>query len=410
LFLPLPTLTLTINGTNDAPILNATPVLTISQTEDTSAPSGTVGSLVSTLAAKVGTSPANITETDLTNPVGIAITALDTASGVAGDWYYLLNSGTTWTKITAMPSESAALLLQPADRLFFQPTANWHGAINESITFRAWDQSAGSAGSTADITTTGTGMRINGAHASGLRSMVLDAYTQFNQGGRGVHILNDGYAQLVSLFTINCNIGVFCESGGQCSLTNSNTSFGTFGLQADGIGSVQSTGTVNGTNVTVNSVIIEGLTATPAVNDVAQFSGDSEYYTVQTATAEDSGGERLVTFVEDLPTLANGTAVNFFKRSLIAASGHTFEYVGSGDTLAASLPSGGGVPVQENEVLQSNGGQVYYTSTDHRGDFRIGDDLLFNRATGTITGRTFSRSLFAVLTPYILALEGSTNN
>ena len=262
----------------------------------------------------------------------------------------------------------------------------------------------------SSITTTGTGMRINGAHASGLRSMVLDAYTQFNQGGRGVHILNDGYAQLVSLFTINCNIGVFCESGGQCSLTNSNTSFGTFGLQADGIGSVQSTGTVNGTNVTVNSIIIEGLTATPAVNDVAQFAGDSEYYTVQTATVEDSGGERLITFIEDLPTLANGTAVNFFKRSLIAASGHTFEYVGSGDTLASSLPSGGGVPVQANEVVQSNGGQVYYTSTDHRGDFRIGDDLLFNRATGTITGRTFSRSLFAVLTPYILALEGSTNN
>ena len=262
----------------------------------------------------------------------------------------------------------------------------------------------------SSITTTGTGMRVNGSHASGLRSMVLDAYTQFNQGGRGVHILNDGYAQLVSLFTINCNIGVLCESGGQCSLTNSNTSFGTFGLQADGIGSVQSTGTVNGTNVTANSIIIEGLTATPAVNDVAQFSGDSEYYTVQTATAEDSGGERLVTFIEDLPTLANNTAVNFFKRSLIAASGHTFEYVGSGDTLAASLPSGGGVPVQENEIVQTNGGQVYYTSTDHRGDFRIGDDLLFNRATGTITGRTFSRSLFAVLTPYILALEGSTNN
>jgi hypothetical protein len=84
--------------------------------------------------------------------------------------------------------------------------------------------------------------------------------------------------------------------------------------------------------------------------------------------------------------------------------------VGSGDDLTTALPSGGGVPVQENEIVQVNDGQVYYTSTDHKGDFRIGDDLLFNRATGTITGRTFSRSLFAVLTPYILALEGSLNN
>jgi hypothetical protein len=156
--------------------------------------------------------------------------------------------------------------------------------------------------------------------------------------------------------------------------------------------------------------MIDGLVSRPAVNDVVQFAGDSEYYTISSATAVNSSGESIVTFTEDLPTLADNTVASFFKRSLISASGHTFEYVGSGDTLSTALPSGGGVPVQENEIIQVNGGQVYYTSTDHKGDFRIGDDLLFNRATGTITGRTFSRSLFAVLTPYILALEGSTNN
>lgn len=262
----------------------------------------------------------------------------------------------------------------------------------------------------SSITTTGTGMRIDGSHAAGLKSMVVDAYTQFNSGGRGVHILNDGYAQLVSLFTICCNIGVLCESGGQCSITNSNTSFGTYGLQADGIGSALFSGAVDGTNITVNSVLIDGLSSRPAVNDVVQFAGDSEYYTIATATALDSSSASTVTFIEDLPTLADNTVATFYKRSLISASGHTFEYVGSGDTLSTALPSGGGVPVQENEIIQANGGQVYYTSTDHKGDFRIGDDLLFNRATGTITGRTFSRSLFAVLTPYILALEGSTNN
>jgi hypothetical protein len=118
-----------------------------------------------------------------------------------------------------------------------------------------------------------------------------------------------------------------------------------------------------------------------------------------------------LTLLEDVDNpLADNTTATFYKRSLISASGHTFEYVGSGDTLTTALPAGGGVPVQANEIIQVNNGQVYYTSTDHRGDFRIGDELLFNRATGTITGRTFNRSLFAVLTPYILALEGSTNN
>ena len=56
-------------------------------------------------------------------------------------------------------------------------------------------------------------------------------------------------------------------------------------------------------------------------------------------------------------------------------------------------------------AVERNGGAVYYTSTDHVGDFRIGNELLISRATGTINGRTFNKSLFAVMTPYILAIE-----
>ena len=48
---------------------------------------------------------------------------------------------------------------------------------------------------------------------SPIQSFVYDAFTQVNQGGRGIHIKNDGYAQLVSVFTIFCSIGVEVESG-----------------------------------------------------------------------------------------------------------------------------------------------------------------------------------------------------
>jgi hypothetical protein len=49
-------------------------------------------------------------------------------------------------------------------------------------------------------------MKIDGNHSIGpIKSMVLDSYTQYNQGGIGVSITNEGYAQLVSLFTI-CQI------------------------------------------------------------------------------------------------------------------------------------------------------------------------------------------------------------
>ena len=71
------------------------------------------------------------------------------------------------------------------------------------------------------------GLQIDGNKAIGpIKSMVLDSYTQYNQGGIGVSITNEGYAQLVSLFTICNDIAVYCGSGGACDLTNSNSSFG----------------------------------------------------------------------------------------------------------------------------------------------------------------------------------------
>ena len=51
-------------------------------------------------------------------------------------------------------------------------------------------------------TTTGTGVYVDGDRARLLRSMNVDAFTQYNQGGIGVAVTNGGFAQLVSLFTI----------------------------------------------------------------------------------------------------------------------------------------------------------------------------------------------------------------
>jgi hypothetical protein len=262
----------------------------------------------------------------------------------------------------------------------------------------------------SSITTTGTGMRINGSHVTGaIRSMVLDAYTQFNEGGIGVHILNSGYAQLVSLFTICCTESVLCESGGQCSITNSNSSFGDRALVADGKSSILFTGYTNGVNpdLSRSNVIVDGLSTIPAVNDCFTLNGDAlTYYTI-TATTPLSGGQTAITIAETLPTsIPDNSTVEFYHRSFISASGHTFEYVGSGTNLANALPQSGAVPISENQVVESNGGKVYYSSTDQFGNFQIGGELFFNSADGIIQGRTFNRSLFAVMTPYILALEG----
>jgi hypothetical protein len=81
----------------------------------------------------------------------------------------------------------------------------------------------------------GMGMRIDGSLVNGyFRSMVLDSYTQVNQGGKGIYILNHGYAQLVSIFTVATYQGVVCEAGGTCSISTSNSTFGLSGLVASG--------------------------------------------------------------------------------------------------------------------------------------------------------------------------------
>jgi hypothetical protein len=106
------------------------------------------------------------------------------------------------------------------------------------------------------------GMKIDGDHATAstigadLKSMVCDSFTQYNEAGIGVSLTNNGYAQLVSIFTINCDIAIFAGSGGQCDLTNSNSSFGNFGLVAVGLGSTEFTGKVNTTTTSETDTII----------------------------------------------------------------------------------------------------------------------------------------------------------
>jgi hypothetical protein len=100
----------------------------------------------------------------------------------------------------------------------------------------------------------------------------------------------------------------------------------------------------------------------------------------------------------------DGTIVNFYQRSYISASGYVFEYVGAGMNYGALPQFGKADPVQGRETIQLNSGKVFFTSTDQNGDFRIGPGLVISQATGVISGRTFTQSLFSNLTPFILAI------
>ena len=430
------------------------------------------------------------------------------------------------------------------------------------------------------------GLKVDGSKAIGpTKSMVLDSYTQYNQNGIGASITNEGYAQLVSMFTICNDTAVYCGSGGGCDLTNSNSSFGNYALVADGVSSKKYTGivtvatsensdtfvldlntpTLNVTNavydnvtglttitvsqshnfnvgmgVSISNLIFScssggGVAAFPSgnngyifevaniptstsfevyvgvstiqhtyvsggttkVNAVRPFDGQvvyfgqsyytvgsvnvssggtgytgntsvifsspetswgipasgiaevkngsvtkveivssgrgygstpptvtfgspnvgintaigvanliPSYYTIQSSTPIVSG-ICTITLNDSVPfNVGIGTTTFFFKQSRILASGHSFEYIGSGTNIASALPVTGGVAIQENEIDMRNGGLVVYTSTDQSGNFRIGDGVTINQQTGTISGTFYSKSLFSSMTPFILALGG----
>jgi cytoskeletal protein CcmA (bactofilin family) len=324
-------------------------------------------------------------------------------------------------------------------------------------------------------------------------TMSVDSYTQFNQGGIGVSITNGAYSQLVSIFTICNDTAIFTASGGQCDLTNSNSSFGTFGLVSDGVGDAETksiyryTGEVaaeaqqeqsiisvggigtyrpydgqaiyfgelyftvqrfevtNGgsgytqtPNVIIDaptgpngiraeaiatiqngSVIAVDIISTgnqyqlsPNVTFTGGGGGGAEataimapiYYTLESATLP-SAGISTITLNSNLNnTVSIGTTVYFSRLSLQITSSHSFEWVGSGNNIFQAKPALGGVVITENEVVKLNGGEIIYTSTDQAGNFRIGDGIVINQLTGTISGRAFSQSILSTVTPLIVAV------
>ena len=149
------------------------------------------------------------------------------------------------------------------------------------------------------------GMKIDGDHATvndtinnagnNLKSMVCDSFTQYNEAGIGVSITNEGYAQLVSIFTINCDIGIYADTGGQCDLTNSNSSFGNYGLYAVGLGRTQYTGTINTNNdPEIDTIVATGVTDS-SNTPRRPFDGQAVWFKIDIGEYPDATGSGRIT-------------------------------------------------------------------------------------------------------------------
>lgn len=159
------TVNITINAQNDAPVLDnsQSPTLTgISEDagdddgsgadgdDDASNNSNNQGTTIASMVVD-----ASITDADGSAVEAIAVTAVDNTNGV---WQYSTDSGTSWNNFSgstgsSVDISSASRLLASTALVRFVPDANYNGSA--TITFRAWDQSSGSNGGTADTTTNG---------------------------------------------------------------------------------------------------------------------------------------------------------------------------------------------------------------------------------------------------------------
>jgi len=152
--------------------------------------------------------------------------------------------------------------------------------------------------------------------------------------------------------------------------------------------------------ITISAPVGGGITAT------ASAVLSPIYYLIDSATLPASG-ITTITLVQNLNNdVGVGSTAYFARQSLQIASSHSFEYIGAGNAIETARPSKGGVTVQENEVVKIDGGEVIYTSTDQDGNFRIGDGVIIDQTTGTISGSIYVKSLFSQVTPFILALGG----
>ena len=254
---------------------------------------------------------------------------------------------------------------------------------------------------------TATAVMIDGNFTSNVstKGMIVGFYTIINRGGVGVHLTNSAYSQLVNIYTIATETGVWCESGSFCTLNGSDNSVGNVGLRADGSGPLLTYGNTYG--YSNNGIFqLRGMPVQPHVNQVMIINGDTAFYSIDNISQVDSLTYQINIQETYTANLAPNTNIAFYQRSAVVASAHTFEYVGSGTNLATALPQYGGIPNANLEVITTNGGRVTYTATDHKGNFKIGANLTINQGTGTISGDSFNRSLFALLTPYIMAIEG----
>jgi len=286
---------------------------------------------------------------------------------------------------------------------YIQNCTNFSDSEIDNSNLNAHTPAGGSAGDT-DSAMTGGGLLVDGSvvdSSSPLRSMVCDSYTHVGLDGPGILVTNNGYAQCTSSYAFFNHYHIKALNGGQANLAASTTDFGRYGLVAAG----RSTSAIftavttvdandNDTTFTIDTPVAgspwHGSATRPQSNMLVDIGGNT--YPVLSATPNGAGWDVVISRPDPADRSQNlgldgavltGASVQFYLRSMIASSGHTMEYVGSGTNYSA-LPENGGVPVESNQVVELNNGKIWTAITDHNGKFKIGNFFTVDQQSNAI--------------------------
>ena len=307
---------------------------------------------------------------------------------------------------------------------YIQNCTNFSDSKINNVDFTPHVPGQGAAGD-LDSDPTGGGILINGATVasnSPLRSMVCDSYTHTALDGPGIFVTNNGYCQATSSYAFFCHYHLKAKNGGQANLAASTSDFGRYSLIADGrsTSAIFTASTVGSAGVNSTTFTIDNLSAganwhgsatRPQNNMVVDVGGYT--YPILSSTASGSGWVVTISRPnpEDLSenlglqnAVGNNSPVTFYLRSMIASSGHTMEYVGSGTNYSA-LPENGGVPDDSKQLIEQSSGKIWAAVTDHKGTFKVGDTFSVDQQSGFIT---FGTGSFAIPTLLVdLNLNGN---
>ena len=147
-----------------------------------------------------------------------------------------------------------------------------------------------------------------------------------------------------------------------------------------------------------NFVTIQGVTVLPGPGTQFRFRGEENFFTVTTVEVEtqEQDGTYTATFrvsprLDYDYDLEHGASVEIRERySQVRITGHDFLDIGAGNFVDTNYPElyTSGLPffkAPENEVVEFNGGRVFYTSTDQDGNFRAGELFAVEQSTGVVT-------------------------